>query len=143
MTTLAAAVDYYTASQFGGFKKFTVGGDLIDRLVDSLRFAWNSLVAQNDAEPENDAAKLMTMVIWVTGVSYVLILLGLFGSKLIDAGEAARDRANAPEREEVSSIEREAITAKEKQLSSRRRIGGAFGMLATFLWLIFRSKLGI
>jgi hypothetical protein len=70
------------AARFGGFNKIPASEGWPSRLLDSMRFAWVSLIAQNDAEPVEFVAKLTTFCVQITGTAFILGVIGVFGGKL-------------------------------------------------------------
>ncbi|GAB2992017.1 hypothetical protein GCM10017788_36560 [Amycolatopsis acidiphila] len=132
--TVATGYYYFIAGQFGGFKKYPANADWFDRLVYSLRFSWTSLVAQGDADPDSDAANAATLVIQITGASYVLILLGLFGGMLLEANrrEFETEESLLAENTSGDSAENDVAVAEREG----RRVKGMLGVAAAgyFVW---------
>lgn len=134
--TVATAYYYFIAGQFGGLNKFPGNADWFGRLVLSMRYAWISLVAQNDADPSSTAANAATLVVQITGASYLVILIGLFGGMLLENGRNEFQRQqDRPDNESSQQAEK-----KPEQIIKNlhaRRIRGAMG-LATIGYLAWR-----
>jgi hypothetical protein len=136
---VASGYYYFVVGQFGGMKKIPGNGNWFDRLILSLRFAWTSLVAQGDAEPETTPANAATLIVQITGAGYLIILIGLFGGMLLAAGqqdfEAEAAVANTDEKQ-GSPVD---VAAKRISRIEERRIRGGIGLVAAayFVWKVW------
>lgn len=126
LTTWAVSAGFYffVSDQFGGFTK--IQGEWNDRLVDSLRFGLITLVTQGEAEPTTFAAKLATLLIQVTGIAYVIVLIGMFGGMLIHAGEPPAVTSLKPD-QDMTTSESPKIDATK---AGSARLRGALGLAA-------------
>ncbi|GAA4414292.1 hypothetical protein ACFQV2_02340 [Actinokineospora soli] len=129
---VASGFYYFAINQFGGFKKINPNAGELELIIDSVRFGLSTLVTGTDAEPESVGGKASVLTIQVTGIAYIVGLIGICGSLLVGPPD--------------EGVTKQAATRDEQPVSTSRpsrRTVGAVGAIVTFAIAAWRFRNGI